>query len=296
MSSRGGRRLQAMTTTAAPVTHTLDVPGVTLTYDVRGDVTGVPLFLIGSPMSAAGFPTLASYFPDRCVITYDPRGVERSVRTDDQRESNPRQHAEDLHAIIEAVGAGPVDLFASSGGAINALALVAAHPGDVRTLVAHEPPLVQALPDREAAVAALQDLKATYLAKGFHHGMAKFIALVSHQGEYTGAYGDVDPAQFGMPDTDDGTRDDPLMFQNADGVYSFVPDFEALKAAPTEIVIGIGEESGETMTARAPRGVAAALGIEPTIFPSGHAGFLGGEFGQTGDPERFGPFLRGILG
>ena len=82
-------------------------------------------------------------------MTYDPRGVERSTKADPASQSTPEQHADDLHRIIAALGAGPVDLFASSGGAVNALALVAKHPEQVRTLVAHEPPLASILPDRE---------------------------------------------------------------------------------------------------------------------------------------------------
>ncbi len=138
-------------------TRTLDAPGATITYDVRpgGDGSQPPLMLIGSPMGAAGFVSLSSHFPDRTVVTYDPRGSERSTKDDPSTESNPNQHADDLHRIIQAVG-GPVDLFASSGGAVNALALVAAHPDDVRTLVAHEPPLATVLPDEENAKAAVR--------------------------------------------------------------------------------------------------------------------------------------------
>src|SRR3954451_13724796 len=135
--------------------RTLDAPGATITYDVRnGDSgDGPALFVIGSPMGAAGFGTLAGHFADRTVITYDPRGVDRSEKADPSSPSTPDEHAEDLHRVIQAVGAGPVDLFASSGGAVNALALVARQPEDVRTLVAHEPPLASILPDRDAALA-----------------------------------------------------------------------------------------------------------------------------------------------
>src|SRR5262245_12757785 len=108
-----------------PTTHTLEAPGAVLTYDVRraadpSDGTR-PLFLIGSPMGAAGFATLAGHFADRTVITYDPRGSERSTKEDPTSQSTPDQHADDLHRIIAEVGAGPVDMFASSGGAVNAL-------------------------------------------------------------------------------------------------------------------------------------------------------------------------------
>ena len=136
-----------MITMTESTTHTLDVPGATLTYDVRKADSPAPvLFMIGSPMGAGGFGTLAGHFTDRTVVTYDPRGVERSTKTDPASQSTPEQHADDVHRIITELGVGPVDLFASSGGAVNALALVAKYPEDVRTLVAHEPPLAASFP------------------------------------------------------------------------------------------------------------------------------------------------------
>src|SRR4051812_16930812 len=105
-----------------PNTHTLEVPGVNLTYDVRepeADSAAPPLLLIGSPMDARGFVSLASHFTDRTVVTYDPRGVNRSERTNGTRESTPELHADDLHRIVSALDAGPVDIFASSGGGVN---------------------------------------------------------------------------------------------------------------------------------------------------------------------------------
>ncbi len=61
-------------------TRILEVQGATLTYDVRpgGAPGATPLFLTASPMAAAGFGTLAGHFTDRTVVTYDPRGSERS--------------------------------------------------------------------------------------------------------------------------------------------------------------------------------------------------------------------------
>src|ERR671931_1300807 len=167
-----------------PPTHTLGVPGAVLAYDVRPSDSGTEpvLLMIGSPMGAAGFGTLAGHFPDRTVVTYDPRGVERSKRTDGAAESTPDEHADDLHRLIAALGAGPVDIFASSGGAVNALALVARHPEQARTLVAHEPPDAEGLPDREAALAAVRHIRETYERSGFGPAMAKFIAMVSHKG------------------------------------------------------------------------------------------------------------------
>src|SRR4051794_22867285 len=227
-----------------PTTKTLQVPGATITYDVRGDdsTTEPALLLIGSPMGASGFGTLAGYFPDRTIVTYDPRGVERSQKTDGVITSTPEQHADDVHAVIDAVG-GPVDVFASSGGAVNALALVARHPDDVRTLVAHEPPAAAVLPDREQALAACKDIHETYLRDGFGRGMAKFIALVSYEGPIPAGYADrpaPDPAMFGLPTDDDGSRTDPLLGQNMISCNYYEHDFDALRRASTRIVVGVG--------------------------------------------------------
>ena len=200
-------------------THTLDAPGAVLHYDVRSnDASTQPvLLLLGSPMGAEGFVTLAGHFTDRTVVTYDPRGAGRSKRTDGASETTVEEQADDLHRLIDALGAGPVDIFASSGGAVNALALVARHPEQVRILVAHEPPAAQELPDREQALAACEGIKETYLREGFGPAMAKFIALVSYQGPIPAGFADQpgpDPATFGLPTVDDGSRDDALLCLN----------------------------------------------------------------------------------
>lgn len=172
------------------LTHTVSVAGATLTYDVRENPTSHerPLMLIGSPMGASGFGTLVDYFTDRTVITYDPRGSERSTKDDPTSVVDPSNHAEDVHRVIQAVSGGPVDMFASSGGANNALALVATYPDDVHTLVAHEPPLAGILPDAEHATAAVRAIHGTYEQRGFGAGMAHFIAITSQRGPMTAEF------------------------------------------------------------------------------------------------------------
>ncbi len=289
-----------MTTMTEPTTRTLEVPGAVLTYDVRNaESRSAPvLFLIGSPMGAGGFGTLAGHFTDRTVVTYDPRGVERSTKADPASPSTPDEHADDLHRIIDELGAGPVDLFANSGGAVNALALVAKHPEQVRTLVAHEPPLASILPDREGAMAATRAISDTYQRSGFGPAMAQFIVAVSHKGPMTlefAAQPAPDPAMFGLPGGDDGTRTDPLLGQNIVTCTHYEPDFAALPAASTRIVLAAGVESEGTMAHRSAEAVAARLGTEAVRFPSNHGGFLGGEYGQTGDPDAFAARLREVL-
>ena len=285
-------------TTPTISTHALDAPGATITYDVRGTFgAGTPLLIIGSPMGADGFATLAGLFPDRPVITYDPRGVGRSARTDGSGELTPDDHAGDLARIVEAIGGGPVDVLASSGGAVNALAWVAKRGEQVRTLVAHEPPLATVLPDREAQSAAIEDMRQTYRRDGFGAAMAKFILLVGYDGVMPEGYQTptVDPGQFGLPAEDDGSRDDPLLAQNIRTITGYQPDVEALRASPTRIVMARGAASGQTMAARGADAMAALLGSEPVPFPGSHGGFMGDEYGQPGEPVAFAERLREIL-
>src|SRR3954468_6264202 len=162
-------------------------------------------------------------------------------------------------------------MFASSGGAVSALALVAAHPGDVTALVAHEPRLLALLPDADRAFAAERDVQAAYHDKGGGYGMAAFIAPTSWQGEFSDDYAvssAPDPAAFGLPVDDDGSREDPLLSGVADAITAYRPDVVALTGALTRSVIGVGVESEGLLAGRTSLATAEALGMEATAFPS----------------------------
>jgi pimeloyl-ACP methyl ester carboxylesterase len=282
--------------------HTLELPGVDLVYDVYGPLPPAngqpPLVMIGQPMDASGFQAQVKLFDDRTVVTYDPRGLGRSIRKDGEVTNEPATQAEDVHAIIEALSSGPVDMLASSGGAVTALALVTAYPNDVLTLVAHEPPIDSVLPDADAVQRARAAYTHVYLEKGWGAGMAAFIAMTSWEGEVTEEYLNLpapNPAEFGMPTEDDGLRDDPLLSERSWAVPLYQPNIEALKAAPTRIVVAVGEESIKVYTGRTSLALANQLGQQATVFPSHHGGFMGGEFGYAGQPEAFAAKLRDVL-
>jgi pimeloyl-ACP methyl ester carboxylesterase len=263
-----------------PETYTLEVPGAVLHYDVRdnGGAGHPVLLMIGAPMGASGFAALAGQFGDRTVVTYDPRGTERSQRTDGQPPgSEPGEHAEDLRRLIEALDAGPADIFGSSGGAVNALALVARHPQLAGTVVAHEPPAAQELPDRAAVLAVCADIREMYQRSGFGPAMAKFIAMASYVGPIPAGFAGQpapEPAAFGLPSRDDGSRNDPLLGLHMTACIDYRHDIDALRAAPTRIVAGVGAQSGQMLAGRAGAALAGRLGITPVIFPGGHDGFI----------------------
>ena len=279
----------------APKTQTLDLPDATLTYDVReaGSESRTPvLLMIGSPLDASGFTTLAAHFPDRTVVTYDPRGVGRSPRANGATAATPDEHAVDLHRLISKLGDAPVDIFASSGGAVNALALVTRHRAGVRTLVAHEPPLATVLPDREEVLAVTDDIHDTYERAGLGPAMAEFIAATSFRGPIPPGFRAhaPNPRYLGLPTEDDGSRDHPLLGPHMGYVARYEPDFESLRGACTRIVVAGGAESEGRFPFRAAMAVAERLGTEPVIFPSHHVGF-----GPQGDPDAFAATLHRVL-
>jgi pimeloyl-ACP methyl ester carboxylesterase len=271
-----------------------------VTYDIHGDLADATpdrpvLFMFATPMEAAAFGRMASLFTDRPVVTYDPRGAGRNpTGTSDV---TPEQHAEDLHRVISALGVGPVDVFGSSGGAITALALAAAYPGDARRVVAHEPATAADLPDRDNVLAAIRDIKHTYAASGDGPAMARFVNLVMANGPLPDDYLDQpapDPTTFGMSAEDDGTRTNPLI-RSMPATNEYRVDVEELGRLGERLVIAVGVESNDEIPARAGRAVAAKLGLPVTDFPSHHAGFTGEDSGYPGDPEGFAAKLREVL-
>lgn len=167
-------------------------------------------------------------------------------------------------------------------------------------LVAHEPPLASQLPDREAAGATVRAIQHSYQQRGWGAGMAHFIAVVGHRGEFDEDFAKQpgpDPQTFGMPAEDNGDRTDVMLGQNLITCTHFEPDYDALRSASTRIVLAAGEESHGEMANRGAYAVADRLGTTPVVFPSDHGGFLGGEYGQQpGKPAEFAAKLREVLG
>jgi pimeloyl-ACP methyl ester carboxylesterase len=259
-------------------THTLDVPGARIHYEVRGN--GPLLFLLGSPMGAAMFAPLADALAgDHTVVTVDPRGIANSTLDDVEQDTNPDLRADDTIAVLDALGGESADVFGSSGGAMTGLAMVIRHPGRVRTLVAHEPPALELLPDADAQRVATDGVVAAYRQGGPGAGWFAFMTnagfdLTPGQGEPAGPPDDseqalADSARFFLHDLQPTTR--------------WQPDTAALASTSSRIVVGIGADSGALITHRTSVALCERLGISPTEFPGDHGGFLGqpGEFADV---------------
>jgi len=253
---------------------TLDVPGARLSYEVRG--SGPVLVVVGSPMSAAHFEGVAAALAEHhTVITTDPRGIANSPLDDPSVDVPVDRRADDLVLILDAVGADTADVFGSSGGAITGLSLVARHGDRVRTLVAHEPPLLMLLPDADAQWAGSQDVVATYHREGAGPAFGKFMVQAGFVGDDSGApTGPPEPAEQAPPSEQDLRDAERFLAHDLLVTVGYRPDVEALRAASSRVVLGLGAESGHLLTQRTTVAVANLLGTEPVIFPGDHGGFL----------------------
>ncbi|WP_433337749.1 alpha/beta fold hydrolase [Spirillospora sp. CA-294931] len=262
---------------------TLDVPGARLHYEVRGQ--GPLVALVGAPMDAASFAPLADLLADEyTVLTADPRGINRSRLDDPEQDSTPALRADDLSRLIAHLDAGPAAVLGSSGGAVTALALAQSRPDQVHTVIAHEPPLIELLDDREHNHALTDDLIATYLGGDVLGAWGKFMAqanIVLPEGALEMIFG-------GERDAQQVADERRFFAHELYGTTHWRPDLDALRSVATRIVVGIGEESAGQLCDRTSRTLAAELGVEPTMFPGDHTGF-------AEDPERFAGPLRAVL-
>lgn len=263
--------------------HTLEVDDARLHYELRGE--GPLIALVGAPMDASAFAPLAELLAvDHTVLTTDPRGINRSPLHDPEQESTPQLRAGDLSRLLAHIDAGPATVFGSSGGAVTVLALAEAHPEQVHTVIAHEPPLIELLDDRVALHAGTEEIIATHLSGDTLGAWGKFMSQANIQlppGLLEMMFGgERDPRQL---------ADEHRWFtRELRATTHFSPDIAALRAASARIVIGIGEDSSGQLCDRSSRALTTALGSEPTLFPGDHTGFVG-------DPDSFATRLRAVL-
>lgn len=254
-------------------THTLDVPGARLYYEVRG--SGPVLAVLGAPMGASGFAALADLLAaDHTVLTYDPRGT-GGTTVADRTQSTPHELlADDVSRILSAVTDEPAVVFGSSGGGSTGLALVAAHPEQVGILVVHEPPVIRLLEDADAVAASFDEIYATYLRAGGAMAMREFLLTIGILGEEGSRQlrGKPVPEPHPAP----AVPADDLDFFYANQVREtaqFEPDLGALVAAGIPILVGVGAASAGQLSHRAALALADRLGLGPIEFPGDHTSF-----------------------
>ncbi len=255
---------------------TLEVPGGSIYYEIRGSGP-VLLLMPGGPADAANFRKMEGALAERyTVVTYDPRGLSHSSpfpEADDDR--MVQVFADDCHRLLkEVAGDARCDVFASSGGASIVLELIARHPEQLRTVIAHEPPSPALQPDPASVLAGMEDVCDTCASEGLFPAMGKFMALVRIEGG--------PPAPEGEP-TPEQQEAMALMQKNMGfffgryirNIARYEPDIEALKGCGCRIVPAVGADSAGQVAHDGGLGLARLLGTQAEIFPGDHGGFDG---------------------
>ncbi|MGY0498171.1 alpha/beta fold hydrolase [Nocardia sp. FBN12] len=251
------------------VPPTRHAPGARLYYETRG--TGPLLALLGTPLGTDAYAELAELLAtERTVLTYDPRGTHRSTSESDAYDDTPELRASDLSHLLAAVTDEPVDLFGSSGGALTGIALVTASPGRVRTLVAHEPPVITALPDAAEIRTRIDEVVTAFHTAGAPAAWAQFLSVT---GMPTSSDGD-DDTPDSRPDENADPDGDYFLTRMLPHTPRYYPDLPALRAADTRVLFGVGADSGDQLPRRATTALATRLHHRVTEFPGGHLGYL----------------------
>lgn len=272
-----------MTASSAVTTGTLVVPDARLYYEVRG--SGPLLVLVGAPMNAAAFASTAQQLAaTNTVLTTDPRGHSASLLDDPRQDSTVRARADDLARLISHLDAGPAVVFGSSGGAVTALALAQTNPDLVTTVIAHEPPLRELLPDADAQRAVTEDIIATFATGDVVGAWRKFFAQAGIEIPEP-----VLEQMFGGARDPEQVASERYWFAHElRHTTAWVPDPPLLRSIPTRVIVGIGAESTGQLCDYTSRELAASLGVEPVLFPGDHTGFVD-------DPVAFATRLQQVL-
>ena len=144
---------------------TIAVPGATLYYEVRGDGPMLLISQSGEGDANRSVDLVNRLVNDYTVVTYDRRGLSRSTLTDPARPGTMADHADDVHRLLAELTDEPVAMLGCSLGAVIGLHIAVKHPGQLGTLVAHEPVASWLLPAEEAdhhrqELKSLQDIYA----------------------------------------------------------------------------------------------------------------------------------------
>ena len=256
-----------------PAVETLKVPGASLYYEKRG--SGPVLLMIpGGPADASVFNAIAGILADKyTVVTYDPRGNSRSTLDGPAEDWRPEVHADDASRLLSAVGKEPAYVFGSSGGAQVGLALAALHPQQVRVLVAHEPPALELLEDREQQRALIDEVYETYRSEGAGPAMARFMSRAGLKPPPPPPSGDV-PKEMTEAMGRMGKNVELFLAHGLRPIGVYVPDVETLKRGTTRVVVAGGEESRGAPAYQAGAALAQRLGSPLVHFPGDHGGFM----------------------
>lgn len=211
------------------------VNGVDLAVEESG--VGEPLVLVhGGWTDRTGWMLVEEELAQTYhVVSYDRRGHSKSPRGPGTR----RDDEDDLAALIEHLGLGPVNIVGNSFGASITLALAARRPDLVRSLCAHEPPLTGLCADDpvvQAHLAPIHDRVLPLIEGG--ENMAAAQVFVNEVALGPGAWDLLPPARQAVMANNAAT----FLEEHQDPGWSTL-DVAALAAAPTPMMVTYGDQS-----------------------------------------------------
>ncbi|WP_435057403.1 alpha/beta fold hydrolase [Streptomyces sp. bgisy060] len=273
-----------------PTTGSLSVNGATLHYEVRGE--GPLLLLVpGGAGGAASYDGVAEELAfEYTVASYDPRGMSRSTLDGPDTEQHVAEHADDAFRMLELLSPGePARVFGTSSGAIAALHLLTVHPERIARLVAHEPPVVELLPDAAEHRALLARMQAAFQAQGLMPAMSVLAAGLEEGGDATAPKVELRLPPHAAARAEQTMANLPYFVRRiVPSFMSYVPDVRRLEEVSNRLVLAGGEDSRGELPRRSAAFLAESLGMELQRFPGGHTGL-------TTHPVEFGALLRKVL-
>ncbi|WP_049567719.1 alpha/beta fold hydrolase [Nonomuraea sp. SBT364] len=275
-----------------PTTGRLRVDGATLHYEVRG--RGPLLLLIpGGAGDAASFDGIAGELAaDHTVAAYDARGMSRSPLDDPRATQHVARHADDAFRLLELLSPdAPARVAGCSSGAIVALHLLTAHPGRLERVVAHEPPVVEVLPDAAGHRAMLARVQDTFRREGLMPAVAEFAAALRRPGagEPARAEAAVELPPRAAARAERTMANMPYFLGRiVPSFMAYTPDLERLAALSDRLVLAGGADSRGELPYRPAALLAERFGRELVHFPGGHTGL-------STHPAGFAELLRKVL-
>ncbi|GGU94395.1 hydrolase [Streptomyces albospinus] len=273
-----------------PTIGSLRVDGATLHYQVRGH--GPLLLLIpGGAGGAAAFDGIVDDLAaEYTVASYDPRGISRSTLDDPDAEQRVAEHADDALRMVELLSPSePARVFGASSGAIAAIHLLTTQSERIERLVAHEPPVVEALPDAAEHRAYLARVQETFRTQGLMPAMAVFAAGLKKGGDITEPEPELKlPPQAAARAEQTMANLPYFLGRIVPSFMSYTPDIHRLETLSNRLVLACGQDSHGELPNRTATSLAQRLGTELQHFPGGHTG-------TTTHPAEFAEHLRKAL-
>lgn len=244
--------------------------GATLYYKARGSGPFL-LMLQGGDGDADATDMLTDHLVEYyTVLSYDRRGLSRSRINDPAPVMDLSTHSEDASKLLEAVTSESVFVFGTSLGALLGLDLISQHPGQVRLLVAHEPPATELLsePERDEARQGQEEVEDIYRREGIIAAMRRFVALAGINTD------DREPeVDVPQPKPERIANLEFFLAHDAPAVRLYRLNLIALHAGAKHIVPAAGQNS-TTFPSHCARALALELHRPLVEFPSDHSGFM----------------------